>query len=348
MLPPTIIDEMSTLRAMEPLLDVEGIEFDIDKHISYLLNPLSHPLPSSFTSLASSQPWIVYWILQSLDLLCPSLEEVISEQLKLSIIKTLESCQSFTSNGGGFGGGPGQEAHVACTYAAINSFLILGEPELIDKKACLTFLKSLKNNSEDGSFRVSQGGESDCRALYCCLSVAALLDGLDFIFEGGQEDLQKSLDFLSSCQSFDGGFGATPSTEGHMGYTYCAMASITILLEYSLKRGWNNSQSNVDLLSLFRWAKSLQCPTTFGFRGRTHKLVDGCYSFWAGSLFSLGRRVAKLVGSKLPEQMFMMPNPEGLQTFILKCCQSTTNGGGGGLRDKPGKYLLIHSFVNIF
>lgn len=340
----TVIDELATLKIIEPLLlREEDVEFNVDEHLLYLMKPLLAPLPPTFTSLAASQPWIVYWILQSLDLLKNSLKDVINEDLSNSIIKTLESCSSLL---GGFGGGPGQMPHVACTFAAINSFIILDEVNLIEVDKVLTFLRNLFNRN-NGSFRVSEGGESDCRAIYCALSTATLLGGMDFLFEGGQNDIQKCLDFISSCQSFDGGFGATPSTEGHMGYSYCALASICILLEYSSKKGWNNISihGKIDLLSLFRWAQSLQCPITNGFRGRTHKLVDGCYSFWGGSLFALGRRVALLEGSKLPKQLFMMPNPEGLQNFILKCCQSGNDacggGGGGGLRDKPGKYLFI-------
>ena len=40
-----------------------------DKHVSYLTNALSNPLPRGFASLDASHPWMVYWCLHSLDLL---------------------------------------------------------------------------------------------------------------------------------------------------------------------------------------------------------------------------------------------------------------------------------------
>jgi protein farnesyltransferase subunit beta len=45
----------------------------------------------------------------------------------------------------------------------------------------------------------------------------------------------------------------------------------------------------IDVKRLYRWATSLQGYEIegFGFRGRTNKLVDGCYSWWVGGLFPL-------------------------------------------------------------
>ena len=80
-----------------------------------------------------------------------------------------------------------------------------------------------------------------------------------------------------SCQSFDGGLGGEPGNEAHGGYTYCGLAALALL-------------DRVDVLNvpaLVRWVVHMQGSMEGGFKGRTHKLVDGCYSFWQGATFSL-------------------------------------------------------------
>ena len=63
-----------------------------------------------------------------------------------------------------------------------------------------------------------------------------------------------------------------------------------------------------------------------GFQGRTHKLVDGCYSFWQGGLFPLFRA--------LRWSTSLCCNSAALRKYILQACQELPHGG---LRDKPGK-----------
>lgn len=46
----------------------------------------------------------------------------IDAELQSRVMKTLLSCQN---DDGGFGGGSGQESHLATTYAAVNSLAIL-------------------------------------------------------------------------------------------------------------------------------------------------------------------------------------------------------------------------------
>lgn len=35
------------------------------------------------------------------------------------------------------------------------------------------------------------------------------------------------------------------------------------------------------------WVAARQCDSCGGFRGRTNKLVDSCYSFWCGGVFAI-------------------------------------------------------------
>ena len=76
-------------------------------------------LSEGYECLDASRPWLVYWILHSLELL----EEPLSEEEKSSIVKFLANCQDAE---GGFAGGPDQLAHLAPTYAAVNSLVIIG------------------------------------------------------------------------------------------------------------------------------------------------------------------------------------------------------------------------------
>lgn len=34
---------------------------------------------------------------------------------------------------------------------------------------------------------------------------------------------------MNRCQSYEGGFGSNPGSEAHGGYTFCAVASLSIL-----------------------------------------------------------------------------------------------------------------------
>ena len=100
-----------------------------------------------------------------------------------------------------------------------------------------------------------------------------------------------------------------------------------------------------------------------GFQGRTHKLVDGCYSFWQGAVPALLKQASDgrlgYLGEPLAAEGseeaglgeegkengsggrsvgkdlcgWMTYNQRRLQQYILLCCQRPE----GGLRDKPGK-----------
>ena len=115
--------EESCLRVLEK---VEACLTDLDdfpilnrlKTIPFLKKGL-RDLSEGYECLDASRPWLVYWILHSLELL----EEPLSEEEKSSIVKFLANCQDAE---GGFAGGPGQLAHLAPTYAAVNSLVIIG------------------------------------------------------------------------------------------------------------------------------------------------------------------------------------------------------------------------------
>jgi protein farnesyltransferase subunit beta len=85
-------------------------ELDVPSHKRYCLQKLE-ALPASFTALAASRPWLLFWSLRALSLLGHELPIA----FKKKCIHLLSLCQSAC---GGFGGGPGQLPHLAPSYAA--------------------------------------------------------------------------------------------------------------------------------------------------------------------------------------------------------------------------------------
>lgn len=207
-----------------------------------------------------------------------------------------------------------------------------------------------------------------------------------------------------SCQTYEGGFSASSQPyfsgspplldnllasprpalgEAHGGYTFCALASL-VLLEpldpYPNPAKW----MGIDVKRLYRWASSMQGTEVDGggFRGRTNKLVDGCYSWWVGGLFPLledimgvnhkhrqhhheeinlpdavddwadeepglfNRRKLFIHQSSMSNVSLLLVSTilEALQGFILVSSQAE----GGGLRDKPGRSPdAYHTLYNL-
>ena len=279
-------------------------------------------LSRAFKSLDASQPWIVYWIVHALHVMGSPL----SAEEELGVVKRVLSFENAAQ--GCFGGGHLQYTHLAASYAATGALMEafnaqalqeLGPYGGVDREAVLQGLLALKN--EDGSFRMHQGGEIDVRGTYCALSVAHAFDVLT------PELCEGCADFVARCQSFDGGFAAVPGSEAHGGYSFCALAALRLLGRMDV----------VDIDAVLHWATHRQMAFEGGFQGRTHKLVDSCYSLWMGGIFALLQPFLDqdalhelasdpdLCGSLLCDQF-------ALQKYVLVCCQVHS----GGLRDKPG------------
>lgn len=281
-----------------------------DQHYAYLKKGLRH-LSDAYECLDASRPWLCYWILHSLELL----EEPVPASICSDVCGFLARCQSPT---GGFAGGPGQHAHLAPTYAAVNALCIIGTQEaydVINRKTLLDFLYSVKQ--PDGSFVMHVGGEVDVRSAYCAASVASLTNIITpTLFEGTPS-------WILRCQNWEGGLGGVPGLEAHGGYTFCGMAAMMIL----------NKEHMLDLKSLLRWVTSRQMRFEGGFQGRCNKLVDGCYSFWQAGLLPLLHRALFKEGDSTLSMRNWMFDQQALQEYILICCQNPA----GGLLDKPGK-----------
>lgn len=197
--------------------------------------------------------------------------------------------------------------------------------------------------------------------LYSAIFVDRLVTGLS----------AGTAEWLLRCQTYEGGFAGCPNQEAHGGYTFCALAALTLLgqeascdyrallVSRSSSSGAGTDQKeterNDDHVCLFgggggvgvaqRWACQRQMRCEGGFQGRTNKLVDGCYSFWQGALFPLLQRLLRRLpaarppphlADQVPRRRWMFQQ-RALQHYLLVCCQHPL----GGLLDKPGKYVSI-------
>ena len=126
------------------------------------------------------------------------------------------------------------------TYAGVNALLIMKSYKSLNREEIYKFFYSMKR--PDGSFHVHLNGyfyvflmisEFDCRSCYCVLSICKLLNMLTpEIAEHVGEYILRSfcfLFFISSCQTYEGGFASNPGSEAHGGYTFCSVAALTLL-----------------------------------------------------------------------------------------------------------------------
>lgn len=341
----TTQDQDKTILECLPFLNgtEEGIQYndygvphlDRKHHIAFLHKNLK-PLPAGYVAADASRPWMFYWILSGLS----TMGEDVSPYRE-RLIATVQPIQNDT---GGFGGGNGQISHLAPTYAIILALVIAGGQEaldLIDRKAMWKWLGSLKQRN--GGFQMAVGGEVDVRGAYCAAVIITLLDlPIELPKDSpawsreGMTLLTGLPEYVSRCQTFEGGISSRPDAEAHGAYAFCALACLCILGEPHIM-----IPKYLDVPLLISWLSSRQYAPEGGFSGRTNKLVDGCYSHWVGVCWPLleacldGPSVLDAkTGQLKPEKPHgSLYSREGLIRYILCCCQDQTRRGG--LRDKP-------------
>lgn len=126
-----------------------------ERHIRFLEKNLGN-LPAMFQAADASRPWIFYWCLNGLVLLGADVSKY-----RDGLVETARSIQNES---GGFGGGFGQQSHLATTYAMVLALTIVGGEsayQVIDRRAMWKWLCTLKEPA--GGFRLTLGGEIDVR-----------------------------------------------------------------------------------------------------------------------------------------------------------------------------------------
>lgn len=217
-------------------------------------------------------------------------------------------------------------AHLAPTYGVVLSLAMVGGTEAyesINRRTMWHYLGRMKQ--PDGGFTLADGGEEDVRGAYCALVVMSLLNlplelppDAPARAHGLTNFLDNMGEYVSNCQSYEGGVSANPGNEPHGAYTYCALSALAIM-----GRPRETFQKYLNIPLLVQWLSSRQCSPEGGYNGRTNKLVDGCYSHWTGTCFSF---IEDAAGKGLQ-------NRPALARYILAAAQAKR----GGLVDKPGK-----------
>ncbi|GFE53076.1 farnesyltransferase subunit beta [Babesia ovis] len=284
----------------------ESSPFQPDAHIHYISKHLTISGAAKVIPLETfncSQPWIIYWALHSLDLLGFDISYYRDRALH-----SLFECWDRVD--GGFGGGKGQKAHLATTYAALCCLKILRSMDSLDTTRLYKFLCDMKQS--DGTFTVHRGGEVDVRGIYCAVASASMAGILDDHLKEGVASR------IAACQGYDGGIGGEPFLESHAGYVYCGTAALKLL----------GSLDSIDTRRLLRWCRQRQTPE-LGYQGRPHKLVDVCYAFWISGTLGILNTSCNW-SSDLSNLL--------LKAYILCISQNAS----GGFRDKPNKPVDLY------
>ncbi|KAJ7066578.1 terpenoid cyclases/protein prenyltransferase alpha-alpha toroid, partial [Mycena amicta] len=159
--------------------------------------------------------------------------------------------------------------HLVMTYTALLTLAILRDDfTKLDRTGLVKFVRSCQK--EDGSFSIVPGfGESDLRTLYCAFCISNMLEDWSGI------DMDRALRYVESCRTYEGGYGQNSYCEASGGPTYIALASI-----YQAPRPLPLSAA--ERARSIHWLIHNQ-DQSGGFRGRTGKVADACYSFWCGA-----------------------------------------------------------------
>lgn len=141
-------DTEDILQAHVPLNDGVGGSgaraLDKKSHLEFLARNLVQGFPARYTSQDASQPWLMFWTLQSFSALqvaidpdnkqrCLSFFASIDTRGTLyaecsSVLRAIDTIMQWQHPDGGFSGGSGQAAHLLATYAAVCALAVVGRP----------------------------------------------------------------------------------------------------------------------------------------------------------------------------------------------------------------------------
>ncbi|CAH6723108.1 protein farnesyltransferase subunit beta [[Candida] jaroonii] len=277
--------------------------FEIEKHGEFVNRSLTIPLPGYYKGYDANHSWMLYWLTNANCLLGQQENELEMKDLIVEKIKTL-----IVDNGkGGISGGANQLGHLASSYAAILTLVLVEEFDLLKSISSNLYQWMMSLKQDDGSFIMHYNGEADTRSMYCALVIGSLLNLLNDDFTHG------CLSWVQKCQTYEGGFAGVPGTEAHGGYTFCGVACFFLL---------NKSLDNLNIDKLIRWSVARQYQLEGGLSGRANKLVDACYGFWIGGVYAM-------IETFIKAPIF---DRDSLKIYLLNCAQDSVKGG---FKDKP-------------
>lgn len=217
---------------------ISSNSFDRDRHI-WFLSMMYQLLPADYQSQEINRLTLAYFVISGLALL-DSLDLVDKKGVASWVLSfqahprnrdELNNGQFFGFHGSRTSQLPPDDngdfvhncSHLASTYCALSILKIVGyDLSLIDSGSILRSMKHLQQ--PDGSFMpIHIGAERDLRFVYCAAAICHLLG------DWSGMDKQKVNEYISNCQSYDGGFGLVPGSESHG----AQVVRLTVLLHHS-------------------------------------------------------------------------------------------------------------------
>lgn len=258
---------------------MERRDFEKGLHLKYWKRCLKSLLPVEYTSNDSSRMALGFFILSALDLLGEGVNTFPLEEKK-DIRDWIIKCQHPN---GGFCGSPNHRfpdkyytdlgencskrevdpANLPATYFAILSLGLVGDLRRVERMKCLRWLKKLQR--EDGSFGellTPEGniwGGRDMRYCYVAAAIRWILGG-DLEDSDNDINVKSLVQHIRSGQTFDGGISESSQHEAHAGYTYCAIATLSLINRLPSSTGniTDPSLGVCNIPEILRWLVSRQ------------------------------------------------------------------------------------------
>ena len=264
--------------------EVTPTEFAFQRHSKYF-EMMSGCLPSMLEEFDSLRISILFFSLSGMDLLgtlnrYKGKEQTVDWLYSSLLVDTSAVKSGFRGFNIGSNFSPNGSSefclfdtgHLAMTYTAIASLLILGDDlSRLNRELVARSMGTLQ--TPEGSFlSCKEGGECDMRYVYCACCVCYILDDWRFV------NKVKIAEFVKNSISYDFGIGQGMGLEGHGGSTFCGLASLELMGELDKCLG-NKLKERIKKWCIFRQIT--------GFHGRPNKRVDTCYSFWVGGALKL-------------------------------------------------------------
>lgn len=383
------------------------MSFQYKKHVRYW-RLCANLLPDPYVSNDASRVSLGFFIVAGLDLLDllptntddPSKQQVITDQERLRWIDWIYECQ--IPDGEGFRGFTGTDlgerrnknnqcwdpGNLPNTFFALGSLLILGDDlSRVQRDKCLGWLSRMQRS--DGSFGETLGldgkieGGRDLR--YCCCAA-----GIAFIFHNPFEttykpafDEDRLIDYILSCQNYNGGYGESPLREPHSGLNYCAIATLELISRLRSPASRRAKQVLDKSDRCVRWMLDRQTtvlseeevdaededengvepspqetqtfldqPSTLeviGFNGRENKIADTCYCFWNSGALAVSINPCRYQQSSEFCQILNslhVANLPAVRQYLLAKVQHTIGGFAKDTDSPPGRFNdLLRSHV---
>ncbi|KAG6850207.1 hypothetical protein H0H93_016386 [Arthromyces matolae] len=217
--------------------------------------------------------------------------------------------------------------HLIMTYTALLTLAIFRDDfSRLNRKELLTFIRACQRGDGrqyTGSFSVVPGSnETDLRSLYCAFAISAMLDDWSAI------DKERAIAYITSCRTYEGGYGQAPFCEAQGGTTYIAVASLYLVPGLS-----KPPLTAAEKQRTIQWLLSNHHPDG-GFCGRTGKDSDACYCFWCGAALQTHAQI--LGATELVDKL-------NLATFLASC-QFKYGGIGKAPGERPDPY---HTYLSL-